>query len=166
MSQRAESFSVRPATESDVPVVLELIRELADYERLSHEVVADEAALRRWLFGERPMAEAAVAERAGRIEGFALFFHTFSTFLGRPGLYLEDLYVRPAVRGHGIGKALLRHVAEVAISRGCGRLEWSVLDWNAPALGFYQRLGATPMSDWTVHRVTGEALRALAEVPD
>jgi GNAT superfamily N-acetyltransferase len=166
MSKQSESLILRPATAGDAAVLLELIRELAEYERLSHEVVADEESLHRWLFGERPAAEAVVAERAGRAEGFALFFHTFSTFLARPGLYLEDLYVRPAARGRGIGKALLRHVAGVAVSRGCGRLEWAVLDWNAPAIGFYERVGARSMSDWTVYRLTGKALRGFASASE
>lgn len=153
---------LRPATAADAALVLALVRELAEYERLSHEVVADEATLRATLFGERPPAEVIVAEHEGRPAGFALFFTNFSTFLGRPGIYLEDLFVRPAFRRLGIGAALLAHLAALAESRGCGRLEWSVLDWNEPAIRFYRSLGAVAMDEWTVFRVTGPALGALA----
>lgn len=153
---------VRPAASHDVPLLLALIRELADYERLAHEVVATEAQLAAGLFGPRPAAEAIVAELDGQPVGFALFFQSFSTFLARPGLYLEDLFVRPAHRGRGVGRALFEHVARLAVERGCGRLEWSVLDWNEPAIRFYRQRGATPMSDWTVYRLTGEALRRAA----
>lgn len=158
----ADDLAIRAATEADVPLVLDFIRRLAEYERLSHEVVADEPLLRRTLFGARPGAEVRIAELDGRPVGFALFFHTFSTFLGRPGLYLEDLFVLPEARGRGVGRALLAHLARVALARDCGRLEWSVLDWNEPALRFYRSLGAHPMDDWTVHRVTGTALDRLA----
>ena len=152
-----------PARPADVPVILSLIRDLAEYERLSHEVEATEDVLRRNLFGERPYAEAFVGELRGEPVAFAIYFHNFSTFLGKPGLYLEDLYVKPAVRGLGIGRAILRRLARTAVERDCGRLEWSVLDWNTPALEFYKSLGAVPMTDWTIHRVTGDALRSLAE---
>jgi GNAT superfamily N-acetyltransferase len=153
---------VRSASTEDVPLILSFINELAEYERLSHEVVATEEMLREHLFGERPVAEVLIAEHGGEAAGFALFFHTFSTFLGRPGIYLEDLYVRPEFRRAGIGRALLVHLASVARERGCGRLEWSVLDWNEAAIGFYRGIGASPVSGWTVYRVTGEALEGLA----
>lgn len=154
---------LRFAGASDVPLILELIRALADYERLAHEVVADEAALARTLFGERRIAEVVIADHDGAPAGFALFFHNYSTFLARPGIYLEDLFVRPELRGRGIGETLLAFLARLAVERGCGRLEWSVLDWNEPAIRFYRRLGARSMSDWTVFRVTGDDLAALAE---
>jgi GNAT superfamily N-acetyltransferase len=153
---------IRSATEDDVPLILTLIKELAEYERLSHEVVATEEALRDSLFGERRVAEALLGYLGGNPAGFALFFHSFSTFLGKPGIYLEDLYVRPEFRGAGVGRALLLHLAGLAKERGCGRLEWSVLDWNEPAIGFYRRIGASPVSGWTVYRLTGEALEELA----
>lgn len=156
-------LGIRPATEEDVPLLLELIRELAEYEKLSHEVVADEEILRRNLFGDGHRgAEAVIAMADGEPTGFALFFHNFSTFLGRPGIYLEDLYVRPEYRSAGVGRALLAHLARLAVERGCGRLEWWVLDWNEPAIGFYEKLGAEAMDDWTVYRVAGEALERLA----
>ena len=155
-------LALRPATVADVALVLAFIRDLAEYERLAHEVVATEPLLRETLFGERPGAEVVIAELDGEPVGFALFFHNFSTFLGRPGLYLEDLFVRPAARGHGVGRALLARLAAIAVARGCGRFEWAVLDWNEPAIGFYRRLGAVPLDDWTVQRVTGEALHRLA----
>jgi GNAT superfamily N-acetyltransferase len=153
---------IRAATEDDVPLILALIKELAEYERLSHEVVATEELLRDSLFGERRVAEALLGYLEDDPAGFALFFHTFSTFLGRPGIYLEDLYVRPEFRGAGVGRALLVRLARLAKERGCGRLEWSVLDWNEPAIGFYKGIGASPVSGWTVYRVTGEALEELA----
>jgi GNAT superfamily N-acetyltransferase len=153
---------VREASADDVPLILTLIGELAEYERLSHEVVATEDSLQEWLFGDKPVAEVLIAESGTEAAGFALFFHSFSTFLGRPGIYLEDLYVRPAFRGRGMGKAMLVHLAKLAKERGCGRLEWSVLDWNEPSIRFYASLGAVAMNDWTVHRVTGEALDRLA----
>ncbi len=153
---------IRPATEDDVPIILSLIRELAEYERLSHEVVATEGLLRETLFGERRGAEVLIACCKGAPVGFALFFHSFSTFLGRPGIYLEDLYVKPEFRGRGIGRALLTHLARLAKERGCGRLEWAVLDWNEPAIKLYKSIGAVPMDEWTVYRVTGEALETLA----
>ncbi|HWE97067.1 MAG TPA: GNAT family N-acetyltransferase [Tepidisphaeraceae bacterium] len=162
MARAINNLLIRPATTADVPLILELIRGIAEYEKLSHEVVATEDLLREHLFGPRPAAEVLLAFVDGRSAGFALYFPNFSTFLGRPGVYLEDLYVRPEWRGKGIGKALLREVARVAASRNCGRLEWSVLDWNEPAIQFYKSLGAVPMDEWTVHRVTGDALRKLA----
>ncbi|HEX4455356.1 MAG TPA: GNAT family N-acetyltransferase [Kofleriaceae bacterium] len=152
---------IRTATIDDVPAVLAFIRELADYERLSHEVVADEAKLRATLFGARPAAEVLIAEDPEPV-GFALFFTSYSTFLGKPGLYLEDLFVRPAARGRGVGLALMSACAKLAVERDYGRFEWSVLDWNEPALGFYRKLGAVAMTEWTVQRLSGDALRALA----
>ena len=155
-------ISIRPARREDVPVVARLIRELADYERLAHECFADESALEEHLFGDRPYVEVILAEVDGAPAGFALFFHSYSTFLTKPGLYLEDLYVVPERRGLGLGRRLLGELARLAVERGCGRLEWSVLKWNAPAIGFYERLGAVPMAEWQVYRLTGEPLRALA----
>ncbi len=154
-------LQIRAAVEEDAPLILRLIEELAEYERLSQEVVATEGSLRRSLFGERPFAEALIAELGDEPAGFALFFHSFSTFLGRPGVYLEDLYVRPEFRGSGLGRALLVYQARLALERGCGRLEWSVLDWNEPAIGFYKGLGAAPVDGWTGYRVTGKALEEL-----
>ena len=156
-------MSVRPAEKRDVGVIMGFIRELADYERLAHEVIADEVSLERFLFGERPAAEALIAEYETTPVGFALFFHTFSTFVGRPGLYLEDLYVRPNMRGKGFGTLLLRHVAQLARERDCGRLEWAVLDWNEPAIRFYENLGARAMDDWTVYRLTDANLSEFDE---
>jgi len=155
-------LSIRPATLTDVPLILSFIKELAEYERLSHEVTATESQLAQHLFGPRPVAEVLIGEHRGSPVGFALFFHYFSTFLARPSLYLEDLYVRPSARGMGLGTALLRRLTRLAVERGCGRLEWSVLNWNEPAIGFYKRLGAKPMTDWTVFRLTGTALEELA----
>ena len=154
--------SIRPATSADVPVIAELIRALARFERLEDEVVMTEELLERALFGQRPYAEVVLAEDDGRPIGFALFFHNFSTFLGRPGMYLEDLFVVPEHRGHGVGRDLLVHLARLAVERECGRLEWAVLNWNQEAIRFYERLGARPNSDWTVYRLTGEALSSLA----
>jgi GNAT superfamily N-acetyltransferase len=155
-------LSIRPANADDVALVAQLVRELAEYERLAHAAVASEADLRRELFGERPAAEVLVAEVDGEPAGFALFFHSFSTFLGKRGLYLEDLFVRPAFRGLRLGRHLMAALARIAVQRGCGRFEWSVLDWNAPAIGFYRKLGATGMDEWTVQRLEGDALHALA----
>ncbi|MEK7693240.1 MAG: GNAT family N-acetyltransferase [Chloroflexota bacterium] len=152
---------IRAATPDDTHTIAELIRGLAAYERLAHEVSLDEAELRQHLFGERRYAEVILAEDAGEAAGFALFFHSFSTFLGKPGLYLEDLFVRPEHRGRGHGRAMLAHLARLAGERGCGRLEWSVLDWNEPSIQFYRSLGAQPMDEWTTFRLTGDALRAL-----
>ena len=154
---------IRPATRADLPLIAQFIRDLAEYEKLVHEVRFDEATLAGHLFGSRPMAEVVIGEVGGEPQGFALFFHNFSTFEGRPGLYLEDLFVRPAARGSGLGRALLAHLAALAVERGCARLEWSVLDWNAPAIGFYEKLGARAMSDWTIMRVDGEALADLGK---
>ncbi len=156
------SIRIRSATRDDVPVIAELIRGLARYEKLEHEVVMTEDLISAGLFGERPYAEVVLAVDEDRPVGFALFFHNFSTFLGRPGIYLEDLFVDPRSRGSGVGRALLQHLARIAIDRGCGRLEWAVLDWNRDAIAFYERLGAKPLSDWTVYRLTGEALTTLA----
>ncbi len=153
---------IRPAAREDVPLLLQLIGELADYERLRDEVVLDAALLERHLFGARPAAEAAIAEVDGEAVGYALFFPTFSTFLGRPGMWLEDLFVRPQQRGAGVGRALLGHVARLAVERDCGRLEWSALDWNEPALAFYRLLGARRMGEWQQHRLDGQALAAVA----
>jgi len=155
-------IAIRPATVEDTPLILSFIRELAEYEKLSHEVVATEEALRESLFGERAFAEVLLAFVGGEPLGFALFFYNFSTFLGKPGIYLEDLYVRPEHRGTGAGRALLSHLARLAVERGCGRLEWWVLDWNEPAVGFYKRIGARAMDDWKVYRLTGDALERLA----
>lgn len=155
------TLSIRPATPADLPLIAALIRDLADYERLSHAVVFDTAVLGQKLFGERPYAEVIIGELDGKPQGFALFFHNFSTFEGRPGIYLEDLFVRPEARGSGLGKALLAHLAGLAVERDCARLEWSVLDWNEPAIGFYKSLGAQMMDEWTVMRVDGTALNRL-----
>jgi GNAT superfamily N-acetyltransferase len=155
------TISLRPADPTDLPLIAALIRDLAEYEKLAHEVRFDEAVLGEMLFGARPYAEVLIGELDGTAQGFALFFHNFSTFEGRPGIYLEDLFVRPEARGSGLGKALLAQLAELAVNRGCARLEWSVLDWNAPAIGFYQGLGARLMDDWTVMRVDGAALERL-----
>ena len=151
-----------PATEADCAIVLGLIRELAEYEKLTHIVTATEEKIRRSLFGDRPAAEAMLAYAGGECAGFALFFQNYSTFLAQPGLYLEDLYVKPHLRGKGIGFALLKRLAEIGVERGCGRVEWSVLDWNEPSIAFYKKLGATPMDEWTIFRLTGEPLKKLA----
>lgn len=155
-------FRIQPATSADVPDILDMIRALADYEKLSHLCVATEADLARNLFVPPARIEVVLGKENGVSVCFALFFHNFSTFLGKPGLYLEDLFVRPQYRRHGYGRALLVHLARLAVERGCGRFEWSVLDWNAPAIGFYQSLGATVLPDWRITRVTGAALGALA----
>ena len=154
---------IRPAVPADVPAIASLIRALAEYEKLSDRVVFTEADLVAHLFGPRPYAECLIAEHSGNAVGFALFFHTYSTFLGNPGLYLEDLFVMPDHRGRGLGKGLLLAMAKLANERGCGRVEWSVLDWNAPAIGFYEKLGATPVDGWTVYRLSGEALARYGE---
>ena len=153
---------IRPGEKPDVPVITELIRGLARFERLEDQVTMTEEKLTRSLFGDRPYAETLIAEDDGKPVGFALFFHNFSTFLGRPGLYLEDLFVLPEGRGKGVGRKLLERLAQVAVERDCGRLEWAVLDWNKDAIRFYERLGARPNEDWTTYRLTGEPLRALA----
>jgi GNAT superfamily N-acetyltransferase len=155
-------FRIVPAGSADVPEILRLIRALAEYEKLSHEVVATEDGLHEALFGVRPVGEALLAVIDGRPIGFALFFANLSTFLGRAGIYLEDLFVEPEFRGRGIGRALLHAVAKIAVERNCGRLEWSVLDWNTPAIEFYKRAGARPMDEWTIFRLTGESLRSFA----
>ncbi len=155
-------IAIRPATAADLPLIAELIRALADYEQLAHEVRFDETTLGEKLFGERPYAEVLIGEIDGTPQGFALFFHNFSTFEGKPGIYLEDLFVRTEARGSGLGKALLTRLAALAVERDCARLEWSVLDWNAPAIGFYQSLGARLMDEWTVMRVDGLQLTELA----
>ncbi len=157
------TFRIDAATPEDAAAIVELIRELAEYERLLEEVRISAEDLQRDLFGARPYAEAAIAREGHTVVGFALWFHNYSTFAGRPGLYLEDLFVRPAYRGRGYGEALLRHLAGLALERGCARFEWSVLDWNTPAIGFYRKLGAVAMEEWTVQRVTDDALRALAQ---
>ena len=154
-------ITTRAAHVDDVATILGFIRALAEYEQLAHAVVATEADLRTHLFGPRPAAEVLIGDLDGRPVGFALFFPNFSTFLAKPGIYLEDVFVLPEARGRGVGRALLAAVAKVAVARDAGRLEWSVLDWNAPAIGFYRKLGATPMDEWTVMRVTGEALQRL-----
>ena len=156
------AIAIRAATRADVPAILAFIRELAEYEKLAHEAVADETGMAEHLFGPTPRAEVLIAEVDGAPAGFALFFHNFSTFLGKPGLYLEDLFVRPAFRGLGLGKRLMLRLARIAVERDCGRFEWSVLDWNTPAIGFYRSLGAVGMDEWTVQRVSGDALHALA----
>ena len=156
------SVKTRFAEPSDLPVIAQFIRNLAEYERLVHEVRFDEAVLGDRLFGARSYAEVLIGEIDGMPQGFALFFHNFSTFEGKPGVYLEDLFVRPEARGSGLGKALLSALAQIAVERDCARLEWSVLDWNDPAIQFYKKLGAKPMDEWTVFRVDGEALADLA----
>ena len=155
------TLTIRPAAPADLPLIGELIRDLAVYERLADEVRFDEQVLGEKLFGPRPYAEVVIGELDGAAQGFALFFHNFSTFEGRPGIYLEDLFVREPARGSGLGQALLAHLAALAVARDCARLEWSVLDWNAPAIGFYQKLGARAMDDWTIMRLDGDALTGL-----
>jgi len=156
------SIRLKKATEGDVSLILKFIQELAQYERLSDQCVATERSLRDALFGEKKFAEVVIAYYNDEPAGFEVFFHNFSTFLARSGLYLEDLYVSPHLRGKGIGKALLVHLAQIARERNCGRLEWAVLDWNEPSIAFYKKLGAVPLDDWTTFRVTGEALETLA----
>ena len=155
------TVSIRPAIRADLPLISALISELAEYEKLAHEVRFDRAVLGEHLFGSHPMAEVVIGEVSSTPQGFALFFHNFSTFEGAPGIYLEDLFVRPSARGAGLGKALLAHLAAMALQRGCKRLEWSVLDWNEPSIGFYKRLGARLMDEWTGMRVDGAALSQL-----
>ncbi len=159
----AESIRIAPAQAADLPLILSLIRELAEFERLLDQVTASEEQLKESLFGERSFAEVIIARIGDEAAGFALFFHNYSTFIAKPGIYLEDLYVRPAFRGHGCGKALLCHLARLAVERRCGRLEWSVLDWNQRAIDFYESLGARPLDEWTMYRVTGKALLELAQ---
>jgi GNAT superfamily N-acetyltransferase len=158
--------SIRAATPADVGAVFALMYELAEFEKLTHLFVATESSLHDALFGARPAAEALVAEQAGEVVGYALFFHNFSTFLAKRGLYLEDLYVRPALRGRGLGTKLLKKLAALAVERQCGRFEWSVLDWNQNAIDFYEKMGATVLPDWRVVRVTGDSLNRLANAAD
>ena len=158
----SSSFQIVPAEERHVPLILRLITALAEYERLAHECVATEADLRKWLFGPRPAAEALLAFEGDVPVGFALFFQTFSTFLGRPGIHLEDLFVLPEWRGRGVGRELLRHLAARAVDQDLGRVEWTVLDWNKPSIDFYRRLGAQPMNEWILYRLTGDALARFA----
>src|SRR3984893_18334537 len=158
------NFAIRATTEADVPVILSLIHELAEYGRAPDAVVANEAGLREVLFGQKRAAEVLLALEEGEPIGFAVYFYNFSTWLGRPGLYLEDLFVRPSVRGKGCGRALLERLARIAQERGCGRMEWAVLDWNDPAIQFYKKLGAEPMKEWTVFRLTKEGIARLAQL--
>lgn len=160
------NLTIRRATPPDVSLILSFIRELAEYEKLSHEVVATEAELHKWLFGEHPIAGVLIAEYDGGPAGFALFFLNFSTFLSKPGIFLEDLYVRPALRGRGIGKTLLKELVKIAAREGYGRVEWAVLDWNTPAIDFYKSLGAKPMADWTIFRLNSAAIQTLAKDAD
>jgi GNAT superfamily N-acetyltransferase len=163
MSQIPAELTITPAREEDVPLVLDFIRKLAEYERLSAEVLANESTIRESLFGANVAAEVLIAYWAKEPVGFAVYFPNFSTFLGRPGIYLEDLFVAPGFRGRGIGKALLVHIAGIAKERNCARLEWAVLDWNQPALDFYRSIGAVPLQDWTIFRLTGPSLDKLAQ---
>ena len=158
----SSDFIIRAANENDVAVILALIKDLAEYEHLSHEVAATEEDIRQSLFGDRPVAQALIGEHEGIPISFALFFYNFSTFLGKPGIYLEDLYVQPEYRSNGFGRRMLAHIARLAKERNCGRFEWSVLDWNEPAIRTYDRLNATPMKEWILYRLTGEALNKLA----
>ena len=160
---KTENFAIRPATAADVPIILELIRALATYERAPNDVTATEDGLSKVLFGEKPAAEVLLAFEDETAVGFAVFFHNFSTWLGRPGLYLEDLFVRPQDRGKGYGRALLIHLAKIARDRGCGRMEWAVLDWNESAIEFYRKLGGKPMDEWTVFRLTRDGIAKLAD---
>jgi GNAT superfamily N-acetyltransferase len=166
MTTPGSSFSIRNATADDVPLIFRFIVELARYEKLEHAVVATEERVRETLFGATPRAEVLIAEESGRAVGFALFFHNYSTFLARPGIYLEDLFVDPEARGRGYGKALLARLAQIAKERECGRVEWAVLDWNEPAIDFYRSVGARGVDEWTVFRLTGDALEALASSYD
>ncbi|PYL63159.1 MAG: GNAT family N-acetyltransferase [Verrucomicrobia bacterium] len=158
-----KSFSIRDATVADIPIILQLIRDLATYERAPNEVRATETQLIDVLFGEKPVAEALLAFEDETPIGFAVFFHNFSTWLGKPGLYLEDLFVKPEVRGKGYGRALLIHLAKIARDRGCGRMEWAVLDWNEPAIEFYKKIGAQPLDEWKIFRLTRDGIAKLAE---
>ena len=163
MNNGPRKFEIRTARAEDVPIILQLVRDLATYERAPNEVTATEEQLVEVLFGPRPSAEVMLAFEEDTAVGFAVFFHNFSTWLGRPGLYLEDLFVKPEVRGKGYGRALLVHLAKIARERGCGRMEWAVLDWNDPAIQFYHKVGAAPMDEWTVFRLTGEGIAKLAD---
>jgi GNAT superfamily N-acetyltransferase len=162
---QSSGLDISPATTADVPLILSLINDLAEYEKLRHESVATETSIHEALFGPKPHAEAVIARFDGEPAGFALFFHNFSTFLGKPGLYLEDLFVRPAYRGRAIGKSLLSHLASLAVQRNCGRFQWQVLDWNRPSRDFYESLGAQADPAWVNYRMSGDALRRLAESP-
>jgi GNAT superfamily N-acetyltransferase len=162
IKMQTEKFTIRPATLADVPIILELIRALATYERAPEAVTATEEQLADVLFGKKPAADVLLAFEGDAPVGFAVFFYNFSTWLGRPGLYLEDLFVRPEKRGHGYGRALLVHLAKIAHERGCGRMEWAVLDWNEPAIEFYKKLGARPLDDWRIFRLTREGIASLA----
>jgi GNAT superfamily N-acetyltransferase len=159
--RHTQAIMIRPATAADAPTICRLIRELAAYEKLTHELLFDEAQIADHLFGPRPYAEALLAEDDGQVVGFALFFHNYSTFVGKPGMYLEDLFVLPGFRGRGHGKALFQAVVDLAVERGCGRMEWAVLDWNQPAIEFYKSFGAVPMADWTTFRLSGEKLAEM-----
>ena len=161
-NESSPAFTIRPATPADIPTILGLIRDLAEYERAPNDVVATEEGLREVLFGKRPSAEVMLANEGTNAVGFAVFFHNFSTWLGRPGLYLEDLFVKPSHRGKGYGRALLVHLAKIAAERGCGRMEWAVLDWNEPAIKFYRTLGAAPNEEWTIFRLTSDKIAKLA----
>ena len=161
-----KNINIRSAIESDAKLILSLIREIAEYEKLLHEVVATESLIKENLFGQNPVAKSLIAELDNQPVGYALYFYNFSTFLGRPGIYLEDLYVKPECRGLGIGKKLLTKLAKIAVEKNCGRVEWSVLDWNEPAIMFYRAVGAIPMDEWTVQRLTGETLAKFAESND
>ena len=163
VATKVPGFTIRFATEQDVPLILQFIKGLADYEKLSHEVTASEELLRETLFGTRRVAEVIIGDYEREPVAFAVFFHNFSTFLGRPGIYLEDLFVKPDMRGRGFGRILLTYLARVAKERNCGRVEWSVLDWNEPAIRFYKSLGAVPLDEWTMYRLTGDALNAQAQ---
>jgi GNAT superfamily N-acetyltransferase len=162
-NEKAQQFTIRPAVENDVALILQFIKGLGEYEKLSHEVVATEEKLRKTLFKQK-MAEVIIGEYGGEPVGFALFFHNYSTFLGQAGIYLEDLFIMPEMRGKGFGKTMLKHLAKLAVERECGRLEWACLDWNEPSISFYKGLGAKALDDWTVYRVTGETLLKLADV--
>jgi GNAT superfamily N-acetyltransferase len=161
-NESSPAFTISPASPADIPTILGLIRDLAEYERAPNDVVATEDGLREVLFGKRPSAEVVLAVEGETAVGFAVFFHNFSTWLGRPGLYLEDLFVRPDARGKGYGRALLVHLAKIAEERGCGRMEWAVLDWNEPAIKFYRTLGAAPNEEWTIFRLTSDKIAKLA----
>ena len=164
ISTRIDGLELRLATEVDVPAILSFIQQLAEYEKLSDQVVATEQKLHDTLFADKAYAEVVLANYQGKDVGFALFFHNYSTFLAKPGIYLEDLFVEPACRGVGVGKALITYLAKLAVERDCGRLEWSVLDWNQPAIDFYQSLGAVMLHDWRINRVTGATLTQMAEL--
>ena len=165
-SPAGAEFTIRPAVAADAAAILACVRGIAEYEKLSHHVAATEESIRESLFGTQPAAESLIAHAGDEVAGFAVFFPTYSTFLARRGLWLEDIFVFPRWRGHGLGRRLFEAVARIAAERGCGRFEWAVLDWNEPAIGFYKSLGAKPMHDWTVFRLSGESLQALAALPD